>query len=376
MTERHFLIACGGTGGHLSPGIALAEQLIARGHRATLLISHKRVDGKLIEKYPQLRFVRVPGSGFSWSPVGFFRFVVSQIHGLFFNLRLVRREHPDAVVGFGGFTTTTIILSARLRRIPVALHEANRVPGRAIRLLGPLAQRVYTPPGVRLADAPVSVLRHIGLPVRSEIKREPREVARKKLGLVAGQPVVAVLGGSQGATPLNRWASDNAATLALEGIQLYCVTGLGKAEPEIRRLRSRVGMEISSVFVPFCDRMATVLSAADVVVTRAGAGTLAELMRCATPGILVPFPQAADNHQSANALFFEQQGGGLVVDQSRLVELTREVRELVFNDWLLARLRENLERMDQSHAIDEMLDDLGEMADVTHARRRKEPRGV
>ncbi|WP_404423183.1 UDP-N-acetylglucosamine--N-acetylmuramyl-(pentapeptide) pyrophosphoryl-undecaprenol N-acetylglucosamine transferase [Nibricoccus sp. IMCC34717] len=376
MTARHFLIACGGTGGHLSPGIALAEHLLARGHRATLLISHKRVDGKLIEKYPQLRFVRVPGAGFSWSPVGFCRFVASQVQGLFFNLRLVRREHPDAVVGFGGFTTTTIILAARLRRIPIALHEANRVPGRAIRLLGPLAQRVYTPPGVRLADAPVSVLRHIGLPVRSEIRREPREVARQKLGLAAGQPVVAVLGGSQGATPLNQWASDNASTLALEGIQLYCVTGLGKAEPEIRRLRSRSGTEVAAVFVPFCDRMATVLSAADVVVTRAGAGTLAELMRCATPGILVPFPQAADNHQAANALFFEQQGGGIVVDQTRLVELTREVRELVFNDWLLARLRENLERMDQSHAIDEMLQDLDEMADVTHARRRKEPRGV
>ncbi|MDX2186300.1 MAG: UDP-N-acetylglucosamine--N-acetylmuramyl-(pentapeptide) pyrophosphoryl-undecaprenol N-acetylglucosamine transferase [Opitutaceae bacterium] len=376
MTARHFIIACGGTGGHLSPGIALAEELIKRGHRATLLISQKKVDAKLVEKYPELRFIRVPGAGFSWSPVGFVRFVLSQFRGLFFNLRLVSREKPDAVVGFGGFTTTTIIVAARLRGIPIALHEANRIPGRAIRLLGPLAARVYTPPGVRLPDASMSVLRHIGLPVRSEIRREPREIARQKLGLDAGQPVVAVLGGSQGASPLNQWANENSAALALDGIQLYCVTGMGKAQPEVRRLRSRTGVEVRALFVPFCDQMATLLSAADIAVTRAGAGTLAELTRCATPGILVPFPQAADNHQAANALFFEQQGGGVVVNQNRIADLTREVRELVFNDWLLARLRENLQRMDESHAIDEMLVDLEVMASTPVTPRVKEVRGV
>ena len=145
-----FLIACGGTGGHLSPGIALAEGLNARGHETTLLISHKKVDARLIEKYPHLRFERIPGAPFTLRPAGLVRFVWLQLAAFLFSARIIRAWRPDVIVGFGGFTTAGIILVAALYRRPVALHEANRVPGRAIRLLGGLARRLYLPPGVRL----------------------------------------------------------------------------------------------------------------------------------------------------------------------------------------------------------------------------------
>jgi UDP-N-acetylglucosamine--N-acetylmuramyl-(pentapeptide) pyrophosphoryl-undecaprenol N-acetylglucosamine transferase len=114
--------------------------------------------------------------------------------------------------------------------------------------------------------------------------------------------------------------------------------------------------------MPFCDDVATLLSAADLVVSRAGAGTIAELIRCATPAILVPFPQAADNHQWANARFFERQGGGIVVDQHYLANLDREVGEVIFNDWLLHKFRANLQRMDRANMLDLILDDLEGLA--------------
>jgi hypothetical protein len=94
----------------------------------------------------------------------------------------------------------------------------------------------------------------------------------------------------------------------------------------------------------------------------AGAGTIAELIRCATPAILVPFPQAADNHQWANARFFEQQGGGIVLDQRYLSELEREVSDVMFNDWLLRKFRANLQRMDHANSLDLILGDLEELA--------------
>lgn len=356
-----FLISCGGTGGHLSPGIALAEGLVSRGHQATLLISHKKVDSRLVEKYPHLAFVRIPGAPFSMSPVGFARFLVKQTAGFGAGVNLVRRQKPDGVIGFGGFTTAAVIVAGALFGVPVALHEANRVPGRAIRLLGRLARRVYLPPGVRLEDVRPSAIYHMGLPVRKEIVREPRETARQALGLDPKFQVLAVLGGSQGATSLNEWALQKAESLAQQGVQVYCVTGLGKKEPEVREYKTRSGEAMRAIFSPFCDRMGTLLSAADLVVSRAGAGTLAELVRCATPAILIPYPFAADNHQAANAQFFERQGGGVVIPQEHLGTLIDEVRDTVFNDWLLRKFRANLERMDRANSLGDMLDDLEEL---------------
>ena len=113
-----------------------------------------------------------------------------------------------------------------------------------------------------------------------------------------------------------------------------------------------------AIFAPFCDRMAALLSAADLVVSRAGAGTLAELGRCGTPSILVPFPHAADDHQRANAAYFAEQGGGVVIDQAFLATLRAEVRDLIFNDRQLEKFRANLQRMESVNPLETMLDDL------------------
>jgi UDP-N-acetylglucosamine--N-acetylmuramyl-(pentapeptide) pyrophosphoryl-undecaprenol N-acetylglucosamine transferase len=359
---RRFLISCGGTGGHLSPGIALAEGLLARGHAASLLISRKKVDARLIEKYPQLSFERMPGRPFSWSPLRLAQCLGSQARAVGFCLRLMRQQRPDVIIGFGGFTSAPVALAGRLRGIPVALHECNRVPGLATRTLGHLATRVYLPIGLRLAGVGPSATRHVGLPVRREIVPRPRAESRQLLGLDPGQKVLAILGGSQGATVLNDWARQNFALLAAEGIQVYCVTGLDKGAPEVHELRTRPGAAAHAIFTPFCDRVAELLSAADLVVSRAGAGTLAELVRCETPAILVPYPHAADNHQRANAAFFERQGGGLVVDQAMLGGLIYEVRDVIFNDWLLRKFRGNLRRMDRASPLELMLRDLEDIA--------------
>lgn len=353
-----FLISCGGTGGHLSPGIALAEGLLARGHTVRLLISEKKVDSRLIENYPHLQFVRVPGTGFGWSPARLVRCVSSQLRGLFFCRRLVRETKPDAVIGFGGFTSTGIVVAARMHGIPVALHEANRVPGRAIRTLGRLAQRVYLPPGVTLESVKAGATRHVGLPVRKEIVRVPQEKARAALGVEQHQKLIVVFGGSQGATVLNDWVRDEFKALAAEGVQVLCITGLDKGRDGLTELNTKTGQPVRAYFLMFCDKVAELLSAADLVVSRAGAGTIAELIRCEAPAILVPYPHAADDHQRANAASFEQQGGGLVVEQTRIRELRAEVLELIFNDALLRKFRANLQRMDRANSVDFMLDDI------------------
>jgi UDP-N-acetylglucosamine--N-acetylmuramyl-(pentapeptide) pyrophosphoryl-undecaprenol N-acetylglucosamine transferase len=119
----------------------------------------------------------------------------------------------------------------------------------------------------------------------------------------------------------------------------------------------------------FTDRVAEMLSAADLVVARAGAGTIAELIRCETPAILVPLPTSADDHQRANAAFFERQGGGIVIDQAVLDRLRAEVLETIFNDNLLRTFRANLQRMDHLNALDPILDDLEQLIATPPAPR-------
>jgi UDP-N-acetylglucosamine--N-acetylmuramyl-(pentapeptide) pyrophosphoryl-undecaprenol N-acetylglucosamine transferase len=370
-----FIISCGGTGGHLSPGISLAEGLRARGHESSLLISRKKVDARLSGKYPQLRFERMPGSGFAWHPWKLLKCVATQTQAFWFCLRLVRRTRPDMIVGFGGFTSAPLVLAAWMSGVPAALHESNRVPGLAIRTLGRLAERVYLPPGIRISGIRAAATRHVGLPVRREIVRLPQTSARHALGLDPNQRLLVVLGGSQGAASLNDWARSQLQMLAAEGIQVYVVTGLGKGDDGMVELKTKTGAPVRAVFTPFSDRMAELMSAADLVVSRAGAGTLAELIRCETPAILIPYPQAADDHQRANAAYFERQGGGIVVSQSQLAQLHPEVLDVIFNDWLLRKFRGNLQRMDRANSLDLMLGDLEAIA-RGESRSRREVRMI
>ena len=368
MSSR-FIVACGGTGGHLSPGIALAEALVGRGHAVTLFISNKQVDTRLVEKYPHLAAQRVTGAPFGARPDVLARFVVKQSAGLFFSWRYLKEQRPDAIIGFGGFTNAGVVVAGRLLGIPVALHEANRIPGLAIRWLSGLARRLYLPPGVRLPGTHGVTVRHTGLPVRSDVSRMLRDVARGQLGVDPAQKLLVVLGGSQGSANLNRWVEDNIAALALEGVQVYCVTGLGKGSAGVRELRGKSGQLVRAWFEPFSDRVGVLMSAADLVLSRAGAGTLAELVRCETPAILIPYPYAADNHQWANAIYFEQQGGGLAIAEHALAGLRQEVLDVIFNDWLLNKFRGNLHRMSQENSIDVIVQDLEDLATGTPPKR-------
>ena len=357
-----FLISSGGTGGHLAPGIALAEQLIARGHTCRLIVSSKKVDSRLIAKYPHLDFVSAPGVGFQWGVLKTPRFVLGQLHSILFSLKLLRRLKPAAVVGFGGFTTVGLSLAARFLRVPVFLHEANRVPGRAIRSLSGLARCVYVPPGVSLRGLPPKRLRECGFPLRKEMRRMPKQQARERLGIRADGKLLLVLGGSQGAASFNDWVASNFIRLAQDGISVYCVTGLNKGEQGIIVKRGGDGVARRAYFSNFCDDMPALLSAADLVLSRAGAGSIAEFMRFRLPVILVPYPHAADNHQEANADFAERQGAAVRVNARQMDRLFKEILDLVFNDWMLGKLRENMERLDRDDPAAQIADDLEKIA--------------
>jgi UDP-N-acetylglucosamine--N-acetylmuramyl-(pentapeptide) pyrophosphoryl-undecaprenol N-acetylglucosamine transferase len=352
------LIACGGTGGHLSPGIAVAEVLQERENECLLLISEKQVDSRLVEKYGYLNFLATPGRAFAGGPVQRLGFLL----GLFSNFRvarsLLRREAPELVLLFGGYLSLGLGLAARLARVPVAMHEANCVPGRSTRLLKRIANRVYLPEGVRLRGVPPGLVRYYGYPVRAEIKHILKAEAARRLGIKVARKLLVVIGGSQGAQSLNDWVVRHFGALARQGISVYCVTGLGNSSSGTIREVGRDGSEVSATLVPFSDQMGDVISAADLVVSRAGAGSIAEIIRCRAPAILIPYPYAADDHQQANARMHEQHGAGMVLEQDRLDELKDEVDELIFNDALLAKFKTNMDRLDRFNSSERIATDI------------------
>ena len=352
------VIACGGTGGHLAPGIAVAEILQERGHECLLLISQKQVDSELIGKYGHLTFVKTPGRAFAGGVRSWIPSLYSLVRGWLFSRRLMRERRPDVVLAFGGFLSMGLSVAARLSGVPVVLHEANCRPGRATRLIRHFAERVYLPEGVRLRGVPPERIRYYGYPVRREIRHCLKADAWRRLGIKVPRKLLVVIGGSQGAASLNDWVADRFAELARAGISVYCVSGLGKRAEGTVSATGRDGETYTATFTPFSNNMGDVISAADLVVSRAGAGSIAEIIRCRAPAILVPYPYAADDHQTVNARMHEQHGAGVVVPQEALDRLTREVTELMFNDWLLSKFKANLARLDRVDAGERIATDI------------------
>jgi UDP-N-acetylglucosamine--N-acetylmuramyl-(pentapeptide) pyrophosphoryl-undecaprenol N-acetylglucosamine transferase len=170
---------------------------------------------------------------------------------------------------------------------------------------------------------------------------------------------------------LNDWVFKNFEALAKAGISVYCVTGLGKSSSSSMHQVNQQGVDVGATLVPFSDQMGDVISAADLVISRAGAGSIAELIRCRAPSILIPYPFAADDHQRANAQMHEQRGACIVVPQDKLETLLTEVKALAFNDWLLAKFKSNLEDLDRFESSERIATDLVEMCE-DYARKRLE----
>ena len=358
IQPKHFLIACGGTGGHLSPGIAVAQELTARGHRCKLLISEKRVDQALCSAYPELAFIPLSGVGFSKKLSNLPRCFLAAFKNILQSFRLLRNTKADAVIGFGGFTNVGIVLAAKFLRKPCFLHEANRIPGRAVRVLGRWATVVYVPEIFQ--NQQHLRMKVCGFPIRREFQKVDKAVAKQQLGFDPKKLLLVVVGGSQGARVLTQWAREHIEDFKRHDIQLLCLTGVRNGG-ENTEVTASFASDLSFRFIPFCHQMHIVYSAADVVIGRAGAGTIAELTVCETPSILVPFPTSADGHQRANARAFEQQGGCVCLEQSDLTKLWEKALELFSDKEKRFEMSERLRTLNTIDATRMMVTDIERM---------------
>ena len=352
------LIICGGTGGHLSPGIALAEELKSRDFSSRLCISQKSIDTAIAHKYEHIGFERFSGKAFSGGLFGKLQFFQQLICSLPKIYRMIRGEKPKVMVLFGGYLSVGFGLLGTVLNVKIVLHEANGKVGKAVRLLQGFAYRIYLPRSVMIKEVKKSKVRHAGYPLRKEMLSMDKSEARKQLGLECEGTLLVVIGGSQGAQVLNKWVIDHFEQLSEEGISIYCISGLNNGLESHDVSTNSRGESVTIKMVSFSDNMAAVLSAGDLVVSRAGAGAIAEITRCEVPSILVPYPYAADNHQFYNAKIHESLGGGILLDENNLEKLYEEVKEMISNYSLLEQISLNLKNLNAVNASEEIVDDL------------------
>ena len=311
-SSKKIIIACGGTGGHLFPGIAVGEALRKRGHEVLLLISEKKVDAEASAKYSHLYFETVPAVAkpqtLSPRMLPFLWKTWSSIRRC---RKIIRNFKAGAVLGMGGFTSLPPVYAAHKLGLKTFIHDSNARPGRANVLTSRFCTEVFLGLDAARPFFPNCLAVTTGTPVRPEILSPPdREKAAEMFGLDPEKTTILVTGGSQGARKLNELSAQAAALLPAD-VQVLHIAGAPDFERVTAIAHGRSGHKV----LGFCDQMAAAYAMADLVIARSGASSLTEIAISGHPSILVPYPYAADDHQTRNAEVFADAGAAKLVQE-------------------------------------------------------------
>lgn len=326
-------IACGGTGGHTFPGLAVGRELERRGHDVEILSAGRAIEGATMKGWEGAVFP-------TGAPKDPKRHPIAEVASIARCMAHFRRRMPAVLLAMGSYASVPPVLAARFLRIPVVLHEANAVPGRAVSFLARWARAIgiFFPECARGLTRGVETVR-TGLPVRREIidaahgnvSQAPGGSLNPVSGIggqsnvnrisdgAGGRPLtIFVTGGSQGAYAMNKLVAAALAALAADPAMpkfraIHQTGNHGDAESDTRARYAAAGIEAE--VVPFLRDMAGAFMAADIVVARAGAATCAEIAIFGKPAVFIPLPKSARDHQYLNARHFENAGAARVVRQ-------------------------------------------------------------
>jgi len=324
------LLAGGGTGGHLFPAVALAQRLLATDPQTEVLFVGTRqgIEARVLpELNLPLRTIKISGL-VGKGALGRLLMVPQMLGSLWQSLRILRRFRPDVVVGVGGYASGPVLLAARLAGFPTLIHEQNAALGLTNRLLGRWVDRVC----LSFAETDCAIN-----PGRTVLTGNPLRLGMDDCPPIpAGDPHLLIFGGSRGARAINEAVVAMLPHLErFKGrLNILHQTGGEDLENVLDGYRN-AGWAASGV-VPFIDDMAAAYAQSHLVLCRAGATTLAELTACGRPSILIPYPHAAADHQTANAQALASRGAALMLPQS---ELSAEVLAQVVGDLLENRNR-------------------------------------
>ena len=353
-----FLIAGGGTGGHLFPGIAVARELEKRfsNTRIIFVAGLARMESEILSRYgykvTSIDVEGLMGRGWRKGLTVLLRLPLS----LFQSARLIRRFSPDLVLGMGAYSAGPICLAARFMGIPTAIHEQNSYPGLTNRLLSRVVDQIFISFEESRKHFKSEAVFLTGNPIRNEF------FTGRKTERENGNFTVLIIGGSQGARAINRAFAEAAGILKREGREVDIIHQAGKTDHEnvIEDYKKR---DIKGDILPFIDDMATAYSRADIVVSRAGATTIFELAGLGKPSILVPYPYASNGHQEINARSLVREGGAEMILESDLTgeALADVVVKYMDDRGALIKMGKRAKKVGRPDASGVIVDELMEM---------------
>jgi UDP-N-acetylglucosamine--N-acetylmuramyl-(pentapeptide) pyrophosphoryl-undecaprenol N-acetylglucosamine transferase len=309
MTERTALVMAGGTGGHIFPGLAVAEALRSRGWRVHWLGAPDSMESQLVPPrgFPleTVSFGGVRGKGIKTLVL----LPLKLLRAFWQSIQVVRRVRPNVVVGLGGYITFPGGMMSVLLGKPLVLHEQNSVAGMANKVLAGVADRVYS--------AFPEVLKKgewVGNPLREPFLRQPPP--EERFAGRTGPLKLLVVGGSLGAQALNQIVPQALARIPAAQRPLVLHQSGARQIEELRANYAQAGVQAE--LTPFIEDTATAYAEADLVICRAGASTVTEIAAVGAAALFVPFPHAVDDHQTTNAKFLVDHGGGWLVQQGEL----------------------------------------------------------
>lgn len=363
------VIAAGGTGGHIFPGLALARELrsIDPEARITFIGTPRGLEGRLI---PEAGFAlelvdMVPFTGRSRAV-----FPVALVRSAFQANRVLRQVSADVAVSMGGYPGIPAVSGAWLGRLPSLIHESGAIPGRANLLAARLTRNVGVAFESAVASFSRSDVRVVGMPLDAEVaaldRSAERDRARSALGLDRDSFVVFITGGSQGAASLNAAAVDLGRRWAgRDGFKILLKTGRAHHDEMVERIEAAGAAEVV-IPVAFFDRMTDPYAAADLTVSRAGASSVAEIAAIGVPSILVPYPHASDDHQTVNARALSDTGGAELVPDGEATgdRLGPLIEDLAARPDRLAALAEAARRVGRPGAARELAEWVLDLAGV------------
>ncbi|WP_380873900.1 UDP-N-acetylglucosamine--N-acetylmuramyl-(pentapeptide) pyrophosphoryl-undecaprenol N-acetylglucosamine transferase [Sphingomonas sp. DBB INV C78] len=359
---RHFVLAAGGTGGHMIPAHALASELMRRGHRVALVTDDR--GAKIPGLFQGVQTHVLPAGRVSGGPIGWMRAGRSIMAGRDMARRLYDAFEPSAVVGFGGYPALPSMLAAFKDKIPTAIHEQNAVLGRVNRLLARKVDAIATayPHVERLAPRHEIKTHLVGNPVRDEV-RSLRDQPFPPL-TEDGVFRVLVTGGSQGASVLSQVVPEGLGLLPLNFRRRIQVTQQCRPE-DIEDVRAKyAALGIPADLATYLPDMPDRLAWSHLVIARAGASTIAELTVAGRPAILIPLPSATDDHQTANARELHEAGGARAINQRNFtaVELAKQMQKLALEPGSLQNAAKRAwacGRPDAAEALADLVESLG-----------------
>lgn len=313
--SKHFLIMAGGTGGHVIPGLSVAKELLSRGHSVSWMGTQSGIEAELVPNagididYIQISGVRGKGlAGLLLAPLKIFKAVIQALH-------IITQRKPAAILGMGGFAAGPGGVAAKIKSIPLLIHEQNARAGTTNKILSKMANKVLQAFPGAFVGAEV-----VGNPVRSEVKMTVKASSEEKLNIL-------VLGGSLGALAINQIIPELYKVLGAN-INIWHQVGKRHIDTVEADYKSKGISDTDCKVSAFIDDMAEAYKWADLVICRAGAMTVSEVACASKPAIFVPFPFAIDDHQTANAMWMVDAGAAILLPQSemnleKLVDLVR-----------------------------------------------------